>query len=79
MYYDINISLGGKHFFATAERSVTDSYDLSRVLPVLRAKFPEAEGYCISVTRKEDHGLQLGDKALDDLIECARNSRGLPV
>lgn len=51
MYYEINIALNGKHFFATAERSVTTTFKLESVLAVFREKFPESEGYNIIVTK----------------------------
>ena len=51
MYYEIIVALNGKHFFATAERSVTTSWELERVLAVFREKFPATEGYNIIVTK----------------------------
>lgn len=56
MYYEINISLNGEHFFATAERSIDHQSKLENVLPVLRKKFPESQGYEISVTKWETRG-----------------------
>lgn len=49
-HYEINISLEGQHFLATAPRSIQDEEKLELVLKVLRKKFPSQEGYCISVT-----------------------------
>lgn len=37
-----------KHFFATAERSITNSDELKKVLPIMREKFPFPE-YRITV------------------------------
>lgn len=31
MYYEINVSLNGKHLFATAERSITDRNTLEKI------------------------------------------------
>ena len=45
MYYEINVSLNGRHLFATAERSITDKSKLKQVLEVFKEKFPESEGY----------------------------------
>ena len=56
MYYEINVSLNGSHFFATAERSITGEWELNKVLPVIKEKFPESEGYEISVTFWEKIG-----------------------
>lgn len=50
MYYEINVSLNGRHFFATAKRSITTTSDLKKVYPVIKAKFPEEEGYKIMVS-----------------------------
>ncbi len=56
MCYEINVSLKGKHFFATAERSITNKWKLKEVYDVLKEKFPQEEGYEISVTKYETVG-----------------------
>ncbi len=56
MYYEINVALKGKHFFATAERSITNKWKLKEVYDVLKEKFPQEEGYEISVTYYETVG-----------------------
>ena len=61
MYYDINVSLNGRHFFATDKRSVLSHHDLRRVYPVIKAKFPESEGYKVSVTYREHVGTAIED------------------
>ena len=53
MGYEINVSLNGKHFFATHERSITNKWELQKVLKVFAEKFPSEEGYKISVYKKE--------------------------
>jgi hypothetical protein len=53
MYYEINIALNGKHFFATDERSITNKDKLEDIYNVFKEKFPKEEGYDISVTRFE--------------------------
>lgn len=53
MYYEINITLHGTHFFATAERSITDGVKLLRVYNQLRGKFLRADGFEISARRVE--------------------------
>lgn len=50
MHYEINISLNGKHLFATAERSIVSTYQLQKVYNLFKEKFPEEDGYKISVT-----------------------------
>lgn len=59
MYYEINVALNGKHFFATAERSITNPWDLKEKLKVFINKFPESEGYKISITKWEKVGEEL--------------------
>lgn len=49
-YYEINVAFYNRHFFATAPRSIRDRDELDRVLPVFKEKFPESEGYSITVT-----------------------------
>ena len=49
MYYEIIVCKNGRHFFATAERSIPTLYDLHEVYDILAGKFPESEGYQIIV------------------------------
>ena len=49
-YYEINVALNGKHLFATSERSCTTKCEYEKVLNILKRKFPEKEGYDITVT-----------------------------
>lgn len=49
MYYEVNVSLLGEHFFATSERSITT---LSRAMLVffkLSKSFPSEDGYNVTV------------------------------
>lgn len=50
MYYEINVSLNGKHLFATAERSITNNLKAEKVYLIFKEKFPEEEGYEIEIT-----------------------------
>lgn len=50
MYYEINVSLNGKHLFATAERSIVNTWHLQKVYNLFKEKFPAEEGYQITVT-----------------------------
>lgn len=56
MYFEINVSLNGEHFFATAERSIQDRAKLRSVLEALVAAFPTAIGYEINVTKWINQG-----------------------
>ena len=55
MYYEINVALDGKHFFATHERSVTNRNKLENIVKVFVEKFPESEGYEISVSKWQNN------------------------
>lgn len=59
MYYEINVSLNGKHLFATAERSITDRNTLEKVYNLFVEKFPKSEGYELDVTLYEKCGSRI--------------------
>ncbi len=50
MFYEINVALKNRHFFATAERSIGTREELVRVMEVFEKAFPESEGYKMTVT-----------------------------
>ena len=56
MYYEINVSRNGRHFFATAPRSVTSEGELRAVFTELKNRFPEADGFEVTATRWETVG-----------------------
>ena len=62
MYYEINVSMNGKHLFATADRSITTRAKLKTVYELFLEKFPESEGYKLSVTEWDMIGKPLIDK-----------------
>lgn len=47
--YEINISKNGIHFFATQSNSAKTLNELKNILQVFKNKFPEKEGYKITV------------------------------
>lgn len=53
MYYEINVSLMGRHFFATDKRSATSKYAAVTLYRDFKKRFPQAEGFEISVTYYE--------------------------
>lgn len=65
MYYEINVSLNGRHFFATAKRSITTISDLKKVYPVIKAKFPKEEGYKIMVSEHPEVSKYIDTSELD--------------
>lgn len=48
--YEINVSLNGKHFFATTLRSAPTERKVEELYEVFKKKFPESEGYKIMVS-----------------------------
>lgn len=50
-HYEINVSLNGKHFFATDSRSILFSWDLKKIYPIFKEKFPKSEGYELSIMK----------------------------
>ena len=50
MYYEINVAKDGYHFFATAERSIYSLKQLKKMYKLFLEKFPEEEGYSITVS-----------------------------
>lgn len=62
--YEINVSLNGVHFFATHERSIVSERKLKEVYKVFKEKFPEAEGYEISVTYWTKSGREINMEKL---------------
>lgn len=55
-YFEVNVSLNGKHFFATAPRSLTDLDSAKRVYRELRDRFPAKEGFVLKCTYWTAHG-----------------------
>ena len=56
MYYEINVALNGKHFFATHERSITNYDKLKIVFAELDKRFPSEEGFELGVSRRSLSG-----------------------
>lgn len=56
MYYTINVSLYGRHFFATAEHSCQDEEKARGLYRIFCEKFPESEGYHVTVTEWQNVG-----------------------
>lgn len=56
MHFEINVSLHGKHFFATAPRSITTKDEARAVLAEFDKVFTEARGFVIMVEYIETKG-----------------------
>jgi hypothetical protein len=66
MYYEINVSLDGKHFFATDKRSLTHKAQMEKVYKILKEKFPISEGYDILVSKVEVTGIFVDTNYMDN-------------
>jgi len=69
MYYEINVSYKGVHFFATAERSITDECGLVIVLNEIVKRFPESDGYEVSAGMRQSTGLPI------DVAETVKHAK----
>jgi hypothetical protein len=59
MWYEINVSKDGKHYFATDKRSITT---LARALDVrerLKKAMPEEEGFRYTITQWQKTGMEI--------------------
>jgi hypothetical protein len=48
MFYEINVAKNGKHYFATAERSILHKDSAKEIVKHFKTVFPKSEGYSIS-------------------------------
>jgi hypothetical protein len=74
MYYEINVSFYGKHYFATSERSITDETHLQHIVQTFADKFPANEGYEITISKNETTGNYLD---FHEVLQEARDERNL--
>ena len=56
-YFEVNVTLNGQHFFATAERSITDSDKAKHVVLELLKRFPKSDGFQVSVSYEKCIGI----------------------
>lgn len=54
--YEINVSLNGKHLFATHERSLQFSDKTIELTKLFYIKFPESEGYKLTISHYKTIG-----------------------
>lgn len=55
MYYEINVSLYGSHYFATAERSLTFRSKALMMAEKFRIIYPSSEGWKVSLVKVNNH------------------------
>lgn len=62
MYYEINVSKNGTHYFATSDRSLREEATALKVYWDLFDRFPASEGFKLMLTRCESIGYQITPK-----------------
>lgn len=53
MPYEINVAKNGKHYFATAERSLRDRDEAITAAKDFKRRFPESEGFTVDLCVSE--------------------------
>ena len=56
MYYEINVSLNGEHYFATSERSITNERTAKILAVDFNSRFPKKDGFLVTVQKVETIG-----------------------
>ena len=64
-YFEINVVRNGRHFFATAPRSITTFGEMVEAYEIFKEKFPKSEGYKISATHYATTGKFIDLEDLD--------------
>lgn len=64
MYYEINVTKNNRHFFATAERSLTCRADAIECLGELMKRFPEPE-FAMTVSERIHSGKDVTQSIFD--------------
>lgn len=59
MYYEINVSLNGQHYFATADRSIRTKEQAENIFNHFKILFPAVDGYRMRVTKWESTGKEV--------------------
>lgn len=53
MYFEINVSKNGSHYFATSKRSLTSPTAALKMVKHFKEVFPEEKGYEVFLTKWE--------------------------
>jgi len=59
MWYEINVSKNGKHYFATHERSITTIKEAVEIRDRLKKALPEEEGFKFTITQCDTIMIQI--------------------
>lgn len=61
MWYEINVSKDGKHYFATDKRSIHTIKEAVEIRDRLRAAMPEEEGFRYTITQWQKTGVEISN------------------
>ncbi len=64
MHFNINVTYNGQHLFATADHSITNTYELRKVYEHFQKKFPKSENYSLEVTLWELIGQTISEERI---------------
>jgi len=59
MWYEINVSKKGVHYFATHERSITTIAKAVEIRDLLKKVMPEEKGFIFTITQWQKSGIEL--------------------
>jgi hypothetical protein len=59
MWYEINVSKDGKHYFATHERSIGTVSKAVEIRDRLKKAMPEEEGFEYTITQRQTIGVKI--------------------
>ena len=59
MWYEINVSKDGQHYFATDKRSITTIGQAVEIRDRLKAAMPEEEGFEYTITQWQKTGIEV--------------------
>jgi fibrillarin-like rRNA methylase len=59
MFYEINVSKDGQHFFATNERSIRSADKAKEVFTTFKQKFLEEDGFKVTVSLHKESSVYL--------------------
>lgn len=59
MWYEINVSKKGVHYFATSERSITTIAKAVEIRDLLKKAMPIEEGFRFTITQWQKSGVNL--------------------
>lgn len=61
MWYEINVSKDGQHYFATHERSITTIDKAMEIRDRLKQSMSEEEGFKYTITQLQKVGIQISN------------------